>query len=125
LPLGNVTSQLFANIYLNELDQFVKHKLKVRYYLRYCDDFIILGTKKNYLEKLTCQIGSFLSARLKLSLHPDKAILRKYHQGIDFLGYVILPYCRVLRAKTKRRMFRKVSGKNLQSYLGILKHLRI
>lgn len=122
LPLGNVTSQLFANIYLNELDQFIKHRLKIKYYLRYCDDFIILGKDKDSLEKLIYQISAFLSVRLKLSLHSDKIIIRKYHQGIDFLGYVVLPHYRVLRMKTKKRMLSKINSKNLQSYLGVLKH---
>jgi len=140
LPLGNVTSQLFANIYLNEFDQFVKHKLKARYYLRYCDDFIILWRDKRCLIKLIPLIDNFLKEKLKLSFHPDKIIVRKYHQGIDFLGYVVLPYYRVLRTKTKRRIFRKIRSKysnlrlnlisqeffnqSLQSYLGILKHCK-
>ena len=138
IPLGNVTSQLFANIYLNELDQFVKHKLKEKYYLRYCDDFIILTENKNHLENLIVRIDEFLQSELKLNLHPNKIIIRKFHQGIDFLGYVILPRHRVLRTKTKRRMFRKLKEKHMQlqsgiisqekfeqsrqSYLGILKH---
>ena len=140
LPLGNVTSQLFANIYLNELDQFVKHTLKEKYYLRYCDDFIILGKQREYLEKLILSIGVLLKEKLKLDLHPKKIIIRKYRQGIDFLGYVVLPHHRVLRTKTKRRVLRKIKEKNfllreelisektfnqgLQSYLGTLKHCR-
>jgi len=59
---------------------------------------------------------------LNLSLHPDKIIIRKYNQGIDFLGYVTLPHYRVLRIKTKKRMFRRINHKNLQSYLGVLSH---
>jgi len=122
LPLGNVTSQLFANIYLNELDKFIKRELKIKYYLRYCDDFIILSKNRNFLEELVNRINVFLMARLKLSLHSDKIIIRKYHQGIDFLGYVVLPHYRVLRTKTKRRMLRKINDRNTQSYLGILNH---
>lgn len=138
LPLGNVTSQLFANIYLNELDQFVKHKLRVRYYLRYCDDFVVLEKDKESLIRLVPLIDNFLKAKLKLALHFDKIIIRKYHQGIDFLGYLVLPHCRVLRTKTKRRMFRKIEkqcqdfraglvseesfNQSLQSYFGVLKH---
>jgi len=122
IPLGNLTSQYFANIYLNELDQFVKHGLKVKYYLRYTDDFVILNKDKDYLENLINPIENFLKNRLNLSLHPDKIMIRKYNQGFDFLGYVTLPYYRVLRTKTKQRMFRKVNQKNIQSYLGILKH---
>lgn len=113
LPLGNVTSQLFANIYLNELDQFIKHKLGIKFYLRYCDDFIVLNENKEYLETLVVLIDKFLYDNLKLNLHPDKIEIRKYYQGIDFLGYVILPYCRVLRTKTKRRMIKKIR-KNYQ-----------
>ena len=122
LPLGNITSQLFANIYLNELDQFVKHKLKTRHYIRYCDDFVILSTDKVYLEGLIQEISYFLQNNLKLSLHPNKVILRKYRQGVDFLGYVIFPYHIALRIKTKNRMIKKINCQNLQSYLGVLKH---
>lgn len=124
LPLGNVTSQLFANIYLNELDWFVKQKLRAKYYLRYCDDFIILNEDKDYLKKLSNIINDFLTAKLKLNLHQDKIIIRKYKQGIDFLGYVVRPHCITLRTKTKKRIFKKVQHNNLQSYLGILKHCK-
>jgi len=138
LPLGNVTSQLFANIYLNKLDQFVKRHLKARYYLRYCDDFIIVHPNDNYLKELISKISSFLKRDLRLSLHGQKVIIRKYGQGVDFLGYVILPHYRVLRTKTKKRMFRKIKNKDcevsmglinqssfeqsLNSYLGVLRH---
>ena len=138
LPLGNITSQLFANICLNELDRFIKHKLKIKYYIRYCDDFVILSDNKKYLEELILKINNFLKEKLKLSLHSDKISIRKYHQGIDYLGYVSFPYYRILRTKTKRKMFRKIEermkelkvnkiseesfNQTLQSYLGILKH---
>lgn len=122
LPIGNVTSQLFANIYLNKFDQFVKHSLKAKHYIRYCDDFVILSESKNKLEKFIDRIGGFLEDNLKLSLHPQKVTIRKCHQGIDFLGYVIRPYCINLRTKTKRRTLRKVNQNNLASYLGVLKH---
>lgn len=122
LPLGNVTSQLFANIYLNEFDQFVKHKLKIKHYFRYTDDFIILSQSENYLKHILPAVKLFLKDKLKLELHPNKVFIRKLRQGIDFLGYVVLPYHRVLRIKTKRRIFKKVNTKNLQSYLGVLKH---
>lgn len=138
LPLGNVTSQLFANIYLNELDQFVKHKLKAKYYLRYCDDFVILNENKDWLVDLIPKINCFLEDRLQLTLHPKKIVLRKVFQGVDFLGYVVMPHHKVLRTKTKNRTIKKVErlrrelflGKIsqeyfnavLQSYLGMLKH---
>ena len=138
LPLGNVTSQLFANIYLNELDQFIKHKLKAKYYLRYCDDFVILGRYKEDLKALISPISSFLKTELNLNLHFDKIILRKHSQGVDFLGYILLPRHRVLRTKTKKRIFKKLEQKRkdlknnliskasfnqtIQSYFGVLKH---
>lgn len=138
LPLGNITSQLFANIYLNELDQFIKHILKIKYYIRYCDDFVILNSSKDYLDNLIRVINYFLQEKLRLSFHPDKIKIRKYRQGIDFLGYVSFPYYRILRTKTKRRVFRKIKQKindlkenkitkkffeqTIQSYFGLLKH---
>jgi len=138
LPIGNLTSQLFANIYLNELDWFVRHKLKIKNYLRYTDDFIIIHNDRQYLESLIPQIEYFLNNELKLDLHPEKVIIRKWRQGIDFLGYVSLPYHRVLRTKTKRRMFKKIGDKvdeyhfgeiprkslrqTANSYLGMLQH---
>lgn len=122
LPIGNITSQLFANIYLNELDWFIKHKLKIRHYLRYCDDFVILNANSRRLLDVVGRIQDFLNSKLKLSLHPNKVVIRKYNQGIDFLGYVVRPHCITLRTKTKNRMLRKVSTKNLASFLGILKH---
>ena len=126
LPLGNVTSQLFANIYMNEFDQFVKHNLKIKQYLRYCDDFIVLGHNPEELMRMAVTMDEFLKNHLRLSLHPNKIIIRKWSQGIDFLGYVVLPFHRVLRTRTKRRILRKVrvgiTNQSLQSYLGILKH---
>ena len=122
LPLGNVTSQLFANIYLNELDQFVKHRLQIKYYLRYCDDFVALFNMQEDLQKYLTAVREFLQQKPKLTLHPSKIIIRTYRQGIDFLGYVVRPYCRTLRTKTKRRILKKVNQTNLQSYLGVLQH---
>ncbi|MBI5221934.1 MAG: group II intron reverse transcriptase domain-containing protein [Candidatus Magasanikbacteria bacterium] len=140
LPLGNVTSQLFANVYLNELDQFVKHELKAKYYIRYCDDFIILHNDRKWLEEQVPKINDFSQNKLSLALHPDKVSIKKYNQGIDFLGYIILPHHIVLRMKTKQRMVRKLKQRqallragaitresfdqSLQSYLGVLKHCK-
>uniref|UniRef100_UPI000A8490FB RNA-directed DNA polymerase n=1 Tax=Parachlamydia acanthamoebae TaxID=83552 RepID=UPI000A8490FB len=74
IPLGNATSQLFANVYPHELDDFIKQELRERYYLRYCDDFIILSNDKNHLESLIFLIREFLIKRLQLDLHPKKLI---------------------------------------------------
>jgi len=138
IPIGNLTSQLFANIYMNELDQFMKQQLRVKQYIRYTDDFVIVDSDKSKLENLLPPVNKFLKEQLHLSLHPRKIILRKFGQGIDFLGYVILPHHRTLRTRTKRRMFRKLQNRvrsyktnvgsessvesSLQSYLGVLSH---
>lgn len=140
LPLGNVTSQLFANIYLNELDWHIKRTLKIKYYLCYCDDFIILSEGKDYLFKTIKEIKRFLGQDLRLCLHEKKITIRKYRQGIDFLGYVVRPHYKILRTKTKRRIFKKLTkgkyllergdlsqesfAQSLQSYLGVLKHCK-
>jgi len=124
IPLGNLTSQLLSNVYLNELDQFITKRLGIQNYVRYADDIAIVGRNKIALEGLTSVIQEFLDEKLKLTLHPRKIILRKWHQGVDFLGYVVFPHYSILRTKTKRRMLRRLNQKNLQSYLGILRHCR-
>lgn len=126
LPLGNLTSQLLVNIYMNEFDQFVKQKLKQKYYIRYADDFVFLSRDKDYLEKLIPQIQEFLGNELKLQLHPDKVYIKTFASGVDFLGWVHFPDHRVLRTMTKKRMMKKLSKdskpKVLNSYLGLLSH---
>lgn len=105
------------------MDQFIKHNLKVEYYLRYSDDFILITDNKNF-EKLVEQLEDYLENYLKLKLHPNKLIIRKLGSGIDFLGYVVLPHYIVLRTKTKKRMLKRVNKKNSSSYLGLLKHCK-
>lgn len=126
LPLGNLTSQLFVNIYMNELDQFVKHKLKANYYIRYADDFVVLSKNKTRLENILRQIADFLSGKMRLNLHPDKVFIRTISSGVDFLGWVHFPDHRVLRTATKRRALKRMRGSPtpevLGSYLGLLKH---
>ena len=138
IPLGNATSQLFANIYLHELDDFIKQKLCEKYYLRYCDDFIILSNNEDHLKSLIISIQDFLTKNLKLKLHPKKLIIRKLSQGIDFVGYVFFWKHILIRNETKHRMKKRLKeahenylhGKisatcmdqKLQSYLGILSH---
>ncbi len=80
-PLRNATSQLFTNVYLHELDDFIKQEHRERYYLRYCDDFIILSNDKNHLESLIFPIREFLVKKLQLDLHPKKLIIRKFTPG--------------------------------------------
>jgi len=126
LPLGNLTSQLFGNVYLNELDQYMTNMLRIRFYMRYADDFIVLSRDKAWLEELLPKIGDFLEEQLKLELHQDKIFIKTIYSGVDFLGWVHFPEHRVLRSKTKRKMFnnleRKFSPAALSSYLGLLSH---
>lgn len=126
LPLGNLTSQLLVNVYMNEFDQFVKHRLKAKQYIRYADDFVILDVSKCHLENMLSRIGEFLLGRLHLQLHPGKVSIETFASGIDFLGWVHFPGHRVLRTSTKRRMFARLRGSNneasRESYRGLLKH---
>lgn len=134
IPLGNLTSQLFANIYMNPLDHFVKRSLRFKHYLRYADDFVFLSDSRRELETLLPIVRSFLSLELALDLHPDKIVLKTIASGVDFLGWTHFPYHRVLRTKTKKRMLKRIAGSVgtihepslpdaiLQSYLGMLSH---
>ncbi len=126
LPLGNLTSQLLVNIYMNEFDQFVKRDLKVARYLRYADDFLFLSGDKKYLENLRPKLDDFLEQRLKLSMHPKKVFLTTLASGVDFLGWVHFPEHLILRTVTKKRMFRRLDKNKTaltrNSYLGLLKH---
>ena len=135
LPIGNLVSQFFANIYLNELDQFIKHVQKVKYYLRYVDDFVILAETAEELLPIQSQIKTFLFERLKLKLHPVRQKLQPISNGIDFLGYIIRPkYILVRRRvvnnfKEKIRKFKDITIKDVAkfqniaaSYFGHFKH---
>jgi retron-type reverse transcriptase/predicted DNA-binding transcriptional regulator len=99
MPLGNLTSQFFANVYLNELDQYVKHELKAEHYIRYVDDFVILHNTKGRLEQYKERIDVFLNARLALELHPDKSRITGLEQGIGFLGFRIFYHHKLIRKK--------------------------
>jgi retron-type reverse transcriptase len=122
IPLGNLTSQLFANIYLHELDWFVKMDLCEKYYVRYCDDFIILSESRERLIFVTEKVDHYLNKTLLLTLHPKKVFIRTWAQGIDFLGYVSFPHATVLRTKTSKRMLQRVNTKNVASYMGVCSH---
>lgn len=108
LPLGNLTSQLLVNAYMNEFDQFVKHKLKGKYYIRYADDFVFMDESRKSLEDLIPRISQFLETELNLTLHPTKVYIKTLASGIDFLGWVHFFDHRVLRTSTKHRMFRNL-----------------
>lgn len=126
LPLGNLTSQLLVNVYMNEFDRFAKHKLHAEKYIRYADDFVVVSHDKKWLEKLLPIIREFLYSKLSLELHPNKVSTGTIAAGIDFLGWVHFPDHSVLRTSTKNRMIRNLAVENkparVQSYKGLLSH---
>jgi len=127
LPLGNLTSQLLVNVYMNEFDQFMKHRVQAKYYIRYADDFVIFSDDKSGLETMLSEIRVFLDSRLGLTLHPDKVSITTVASGVDFLGWVHFPDHRVLRTVTKNRAFRNMREKEgaqntVTSYIGLLRH---
>lgn len=138
IPLGNITSQIFANIYLNEPDQFIAKTLKIKHYVRYNDDFVILDYNKERLIEHVKKARVFVENKLLLKIPKEKISFRKLKWGIDFCGYVVLPNAILLRRKTKRRMFKNIFfavekfkqgeiakrdfAKIFNSYCGLLKH---
>jgi len=126
LPLGNLTSQLLVNIYMNEFDQFVKHKLKAKYYIRYADDFLFISENRDWLKTLTLKISDFLDNELKLKLHPSKVYIKTLSSGLDFLGWIHFSNHWILRTATRKRMLKRIilhpSNETINSYLGLIKH---
>ena len=126
IPLGNLTSQLFANIYMSEFDQFIKHDLRTKYYIRYADDFVLLSHDRNELIHCLPKVAAFLFGQLNLNLHPDKVSTRTLASGVDYLGWIHFSYHHVLRTKVKKRMLNSVrrnpTNEALQSYLGLIQH---
>lgn len=139
LPIGNLTSQFFSNVYLNILDQYVKHHWHCKYYCRYVDDFVILDKDPQKLNEIHKDLTKFLKERLKLDLHQNKKSINKVERGIDFVGFVEKPYRRVIRQKTLKKIFKIVreqksdsnwyTTENLEkykntinSYLGMLRN---
>ncbi len=119
MPLGNLTSQFFANVYLNELDIFIKRKLRVKSYLRYVDDIAILSNSKEELLYIQNKISDFLLEHLGLELHKDKSKIKLIHSGIKMLGYRIFYYHKLLR-KSNLRKFRKNFYEKLDLLTNIL-----
>ncbi len=126
LPLGNLTSQLLVNIYMNEFDQFVKRVLKSKYYIRYADDFLFLSDNKKELITWQPKLEEFLNKQLSLNLHFKKTFIKTLASGVDFLGWVQFSEHRTLRTTIKRRMLKKIRQNNnattLASYSATLKH---
>jgi retron-type reverse transcriptase len=122
IPLGNITSQIFANIYLNTLDKYIKKELRCRFYVRYNDDFVIVSDSKEWLEEIRIKIIHFTKNKLLLDIPMEKTSIRKIDWGVDFLGFTILPKAVLLRNKTKNKLSANISTKNTHSYFGILNH---
>lgn len=122
IPLGNITSQIFANIYLDSLDKYIKNELRCRFYVRYNDDFIIILDSKRKLVKIRYEIMHFIQEKLLLVIPVEKTTVRKINWGVDFLGFTILPDVVLLRDKTKNKIYTNIKPENLHSYFGILEH---
>ncbi len=108
MPLGNLTSQFFANVYLNELDYFVKHTLRAKYYLRYVDDFVILDKSEKQLNIWRNEISKFLKEELRLDVHPDKSKIILLSRGVDFVGFRNFYYFKLLKKKNINRIKIKI-----------------
>lgn len=125
IPIGNLTSQLFANIYLHELDLFVKHELREPHYMRYMDDFIVVGDDKAHLHRVRREIADFLEASLRLHLNGKTQVFDIKHAGLDFLGYRIWPTHRLLRKSSIRRMRRKLKAMRRKYCAGVIDRAQI
>ena len=121
LPIGNLTSQIFANIYLNELDRFVKFNLKIKGYLRYGDDFVVFSKNRNNLIKIRREVIAFLSNNLRLSINQKNEIIIKARAGLFFLGAKIYPKGRVLNKRNWQRIRSHLAWNNYSSYYGNIK----
>ena len=128
LPIGNLSSQFFANVHLDALDQFAKHQVKARHYVRYVDDFVLLHESTAWLNESLAKFDAFLPARLGARLNPRKTILQPVARGIDFVGHVIKPWCRSTRPRTLRTALHRLEHMPKadvfaagNSYLGLLR----
>ncbi len=141
-PIGNLTSQIFANFYMDTFDHYIKHDLKIKYYGRYVDDFVIVHNDLEYLKSLIPTLSNYLLSTLQLTLHPKKIYLQHYTKGVKFLGTVILPNRIYLQDRTVNNLKNSIYNWNIQirqtkkltatekqefqssinSYLGIAKH---
>ena len=143
LPIGNLTSQLFGNIYLNQFDHYVKRDLDIKYYGRYVDDFVLIHSDKEYLKSLIDPIRNYLKKELHLILHPKKIHLQHYTKGVKYLGAVIKPNRIYIANRTKGNFYDTIQKQNIiarnhkptkqeqkdfiasmNSYLGIMSHYK-
>lgn len=128
LPIGNLSSQFFANVYLDALDQHMKHQVRARHYIRYVDDFILLHESPQWLNGALDEINRFLPDRLGARLNPTKTILQPVDRGVDFVGHVIKPWCVRTRRRTVREAVSRIGNMppsdvyaSANSYFGLLR----
>lgn len=142
LPIGNLTSQVFGNVYMNDFDHFVKKEMKVKYYGRYVDDMLFVHNDKSFLEDIISQLSHFLLSHFQLKIHPNKIVLKSVIEGIPFLGQIIKPHCTYIGNRTKNNFYQAIQEINkvmavvpqftwqqlcdiratLNSYLGCMHH---
>lgn len=125
LPIGNLTSQFFANVYLNELDHHVKEQLCRKAYIRYVDDFVIFGNDKQELNCVKRNVREYLQT-LRLALHLHKSFVHPVREGINFLGFRVFPVFRLLQNKSIVRFKRRMKRKQQEYATGMLSvsHIR-
>ena len=127
LPIGNLTSQLWANVYLNELDHYAKRVLKIKHYIRYVDDILVVGDSTQQLMFWASQLSQYVTTNLGIEFHRDKTHIQRADQGVNFVGYILKPWCRYIRRRTVNRLHYKlhIEDKNLinsvNSYFGLLR----
>ena len=128
LPIGNLSSQFFANIYLNALDQHIKHRIGCRHYIRYVDDFILLHSDPHWLSAALKNIDAFVRERLNVRLNTSKTILQPVERGVDFVGSVIKPWSRRTRKRTRNDALHRIASipaadlwQTANSYFGLLR----
>lgn len=132
LPIGNLSSQFFANIYLNGLDQLAKHALKLKYYIRYVDDVLMFGANPQELYAKYAALDNYADENLDVRFHPQKTHLNRVEKGFDFVGYCIRPYARYLRRSVLHNMRQKTETitdpedmrATVNSYFGMLRHTK-
>ena len=132
LPIGNLTSQLFSNVYLNIFDQYMKRVLRCQHYGRYVDDAVVVSTDREWLLSLIPAVRKYLQRELGLDLHFGKLIVTEVHRGVEFLGAYIKPYRTYVSHHAIKRMHEKIAAfdytkpwaviRSVNSYLGIFKH---
>jgi hypothetical protein len=142
LPIGNLTSQVFGNVYMNDFDHFVNKEMKVKYYGRYVDDMLFVHNDKSFLEDIISQLSHFLLSHFQLKIHPNKIVLKSVNEGIPFLGQIIKPHCTYIGNRTKNNFYQAIQEINkvmavvpqftwqqlcdiratLNSYLGCMHH---